>query len=180
MPPSDDVLQYLPQIKKITMFCYLGDDQLDHILQRVKIVRFSKGETIVTQGDISQYLFAIIKGKVHVSFTDGVGKEIFICDIHKGEVFGEAGMFMAEKRMANVISAGETIALRLHRKDMITFIRKEPHAGNKILMLIVYSLLNKLRSVNRELAFEKQAEVNMEYMDSIIQDFMTETDTEYE
>lgn len=170
-----ELSSFLPKIKKITTFQYLTEEQFNAIRPAFEIISYEEGEPIVSQGEISQHLFAVIEGRVHVSFKESNGKEMLICDIHAGEVFGEAGIFMAEKRMANVISAGKTIALRITRKDLISFIRREPHAGNKILMLIIYSLLNKLRIANEELAFEKQSDVNMDYMDNIIRDFMNES-----
>lgn len=175
MQTIEEAAPFLPKIRQIATFQYITEEQFEAIRTSFEIIVYEEGEPIVSQGEISQHLFAIIEGSVHVSFRESNGKEMLICDIHEGEVFGEAGMFMAEKRMANVISAGKTIALRILRKDMINFIRREPHAGNKILMLIIYSLLNKLRIANEELAFEKQSDVNMEYMDNIIRDFMNES-----
>ncbi len=175
MQSIEDITPFLAEIRQIATFQYLTEEQFEKIQSSFEIIVYKEGEPIVSQGEISQHLFAIIEGRVHVSLKESNGKEILICDIHAGEVFGEAGIFMSEKRMANVISAGKTVALRIPRKDMINFIRREPHAGNKILMLIIYSLLNKLRVANEELAFEKQSDVNMEYMDNIIRDFMNES-----
>jgi len=175
MQVIEDISPYLDKIKKIATFQYLTDDQFQKIQPSFEIIIYEEGEPIISQGEISQHLFAVIDGRVHVSYKEAGDKEILICDIHEGEVFGEAGIFMSEKRMANVIGAVKTIALRIPRREMISFIRQEPHAGNKILMLIIYSLLNKLRIANEELAFEKQSEINMAYMDNIIRDFMNES-----
>ena len=55
---------------------------------------------------------------------------------------------------------------------MLKFINKHQGAGNKILMLIIYSLLRKLRDANQEIAFERKSDVTQEDIDSIIEDFV--------
>jgi hypothetical protein len=62
----------------------------------------------------------------------------------------------------------------MHRKEMLSFIKDNPQAGNKILMLLICSLLRKLREANQELAFEKQSVIDWEDIDSLVQDFMKE------
>jgi len=55
---------------------------------------------------------------------------------------------------------------------MFKFIKDYPRSGNKILMLIIYSLLKKLKEVNQELAYERKSDADQDDIDSIIQNFM--------
>ncbi len=54
------------------------------------------------------------------------------------------------------------------RKDLISFFNKYPATGNKMLMIIVYSLLHKLRDANQELAFDRKTHILQSDIDSII------------
>jgi CRP-like cAMP-binding protein len=166
---------YLPQIKNVKLFGYLSDEELTKIMTISEVIRYQDGEKIVKQGDVSEYFFAVIQGSVKVSVRELNDDEVFICDIEQGEMFGEAAIFMAEKRTASVSSSGEIILLRIHRRDLMAFFKEQPQAGIKILMLIILSLLKKLRIANEELAFEKQSEIDFDYVDSLIQDFINET-----
>ena len=94
--------------------------------------------------------------------------EVFICSIGTGDVFGEAAMFMKVKRTADVVAASDTVLLRIQRPDMMQFIKDYPLTGNKLLMLIIYSLLRKLREANQELAFERRADIVQDDVDALV------------
>ncbi len=102
-------------------------------------------------------------------------RKVFTCTIVQGAMFGESAIFMSEKKTADVIGADSSILLRVHRQEMMSFLQRFPQAGNKILMLIIFSQLSKLREANPELAFDKQSVINVEDIDSLIHVFMTES-----
>lgn len=165
---------YLAEVQESKIFSYLTETELEEILPLAEIVLYEKDEEIIRQGDISEYFFAVIRGTVKVTVKELTDDEVFICSISEGEMFGEAAIFMAEKRTANIISVGNVILLRIHRKNMMVFLRQNPRAGNKILMLIILSLLKKLKNANEELAFEKQPEIDFDYVDALVKDFIKE------
>ena len=41
-------------------------------------------------------------------------------------------------------------------------------------MVIVFGLLTKLSQANQEIAFEKQGDLDFDYVDTLVQDFMEE------
>ena len=167
-----ETLQYIEAIRKINMLRYLTGEELEKFLALAEIVDYKKGEKIINLGDVSPYLYGVVKGGMHVSMREANDQEVFICTIEQGEVFGESAIFMTEKRTADVTSSQDSVLLRVHRKNLMTFIRENPQAGNKILMLIISSLLSKLREANQELAFEKQSVIELDDIDSLVKDFM--------
>lgn len=100
------------------------------------------------------------------------GKEVFICAIGEGDVFGEAGILLRTKRTANVIAADSTTVFRVHRKDLLEFIKRDPASGLKVLFIMVHGLLKKLRDANQELAFERKSVLEQEDIDAITEDFI--------
>ena len=165
---------YLSKMRKVIIFRYLNDEALIRILQISNIISYQKNDHIISEGETSPYLFSVLEGSVNVSVKKEEGKEIFICTIGEGDVFGEAGIFLTVKRTANVISTENTTILRIHRKDLLGFIKQQPAAGVKLLMIIIYSLLKKLRDANQELAFERKADIEQEDIDLIVQNLMKE------
>ena len=174
MAEPEEIRQYLPFVKEINLFGYMSDEELEKFLERAEIVQYETGERIIYMGDVSPYIYGILQGSVDVTLRELDDEEVFICTIEKGEVFGESAIFLTEKRTADVTSSEDCILLRMHRKEMLSFIKDHPQAGNKILMLLIFSLLNKLREANQELAFEKQSVIDWEDIDSLVQDFMKE------
>ena len=167
--------QYLHELQSIKIFSYLTESELLQIFPLSEIVEYQDEEKIITQGDISEYFYAVMKGTVKVTVNELKDEELHIGNIQEGEMFGEAAIFMAEKRTANVISTGQVTVFRMHRKKMMSFFKENPRAGNKILMLIILSLLKKLKNANEELAIERQSDIDFDYVDSLVKDFIKET-----
>jgi CRP-like cAMP-binding protein len=154
MPKFVKVEEYQAQIAKIPIFSYLAEKELKKLIRSADVIIYEDGEKIVTQGDLSEYFFGIIKGEVDVS-TRNKHKNVFIYSIGAGEIFGETAVFMAEKRTAHVTSSGDTVVVRIHRNEIVSLIKHHPLIGNRFLILIIYSLLKKLRASTEEIAGSK-------------------------
>ena len=153
---------YMAKLKKAVIFRFLDDDLLARILDISFILKFKKDDLITAEGEVSPYLFAVLEGAVNVTVKETGGKEVFICSVEEGDVFGEAGIFLKTPRTASIISAGNTTLLRVHQKDLLEFIRNHPASGIKILMVIIYKMLKKLRDANQEIAFERKTSLNQD------------------
>ena len=164
MPPKE---KYLPILRRVVVFRYLDEALLREMLEIAEIVEFMEGERVVAEGEISPHVFAVLSGSVNV-MVDDAGHEVFVSAIGKGDVFGEAGIFLKTPRTASVLAAEPAVLLRIHREELLAFIKRQPGAGIKILMVIIYSLLKKLRDANQELAFERKADINQDDIDSLL------------
>jgi CRP/FNR family transcriptional regulator, cyclic AMP receptor protein len=164
--------QLTSKMRDIVTFRFLSDEELEGIMEIAHFARYDDGETIVAEGELSPFFYAVVEGTVNVTVRERSGNDVFICAIGEGEVFGEAGIFLKVKRTANVNAAGPAVVLQIDRNDMVRFIKTRNKAGIKILMLVVYSLLKKLRDANQELAYERKFDVDQDEIDSIVSDFM--------
>ncbi len=171
MPETMPTELYLGQIRKMPLFFFLNEEEIKGLLPHIEVVFYRKDEKIVSQGDAARFLFTVLDGRVYISLH-GRRDEEFICTIKAGGVFGEAAIFMGEMRTASVTSPEETTVMRIHRKAVLAFIKKHPRGGNKILMLVIQSLIHKLRDANQELALEKQARMDLENLEGPIHDFV--------
>ncbi|MDA8404185.1 MAG: cyclic nucleotide-binding domain-containing protein [Desulfobacteraceae bacterium] len=176
MENETNILQYLQTIKNIQIFHWLHEDELQKILLIAAIHHYKKGETIISQGEVGDALYAVIDGGVDVSLKDAQQQKIIISQIHSGEIFGESAIFLATKRTASVTCSSDTTVMKISRKDLIFYFKTYPNAGNKVLMLMILNLLNKLRHANEDLVLEKQSDLDFDYVDSLIQDFISKTD----
>jgi CRP/FNR family cyclic AMP-dependent transcriptional regulator len=167
-----DNSKFVSDIRKILFFKFISDSEVSDVARISEFLHFSRGERIIAEGDVQQYIFAVVRGAVNVLVREESGKDIFICTIGEGDVFGEAGIFLNVRRTANITSAEETILLRIARNDFLGFIRSHLETGTKMLMLIIYSLIKKLRDANQEIAFERKSDISQEDIDSIISDFV--------
>jgi CRP/FNR family cyclic AMP-dependent transcriptional regulator len=165
-----DKEEYLSKIKDVLVFKFLTVDELKKLLKVSDIIPYDKNLRIVTEGDVAPFFFALLEGQVNITVTKQDGKEAYICTLGTGDIFGEAGIFVKVKRTANVWSVENTTILKISRTDMFKFIKNNQTAGIKILMLVIYSMLKKLRLTNQELAFERAPDMNQNEIDDLIKE----------
>lgn len=156
--------------KGIMTFRYLDGAELERLVDTATVCRYGAEEPITEEGGLDPYFFGILEGTVSVTVRENEGKDVYICSLGPGDVFGEAGIFLNVKRTATVTALGDCVLLRLHRKDLSSFIKDQPSAGNKMLLVVIYGLLRKLRAANQELAFERKADMDQTDIDALIAD----------
>ncbi len=172
MAETVDIEPFREKMRAIDIMRFLSDAELDNLLQRAEVLNFEFDETIIRQGDISDHLYGVIDGSVDVSVREFSKEDVFITRLETGDVFGETAVFVREERMATVTASRQTTLFRIDRPSLLAFLQSNPQAGNKVLMVIVFSLIDKLKRSNRELVFEKQGEVDFDLVDDLVQDFM--------
>jgi CRP/FNR family transcriptional regulator, cyclic AMP receptor protein len=160
------------QLRKSMLFKYLDDATLRDVLAVADIVHYKADDRIISEGEVSSYLYTVLEGTVNVLVKEQSGKEVYVGLIGEGDVFGEAGIFLSVKRTANVVSSENTVLLRITREALLEFIHKYPAAGVKMLLIIIYGLLRKLRESNQELAFERKSVMGQDDIDDIVESFM--------
>lgn len=171
-----DLSGFMPQIRQIRLFNCLNEDERSALLAISSIHDYKEGDKIVFQGEVGDALFCVMRGNVNVSVRDIHDKEVVISKLERGEVFGEAAIFLSARRTASVAAATDTTVVKIRRQDLLWYFRSNPQAGNKILTLIILSLLKKIKNTNEDLVLEKQSEIDFDYVDNLVQAFVTETE----
>lgn len=174
MTVLDNSPEWHNSVRNIMTFKYLSDRELDFLLSVGSVLRYERNETIVREGELDHHFFGVLSGTVSVSVSETGGKDVFICALGEGEVFGEAGFFLKIHRTASVIAKDRAVVFRLERKELASFIRSYPAAGNKILLITIYGLLKKLRAANQELAYERKADLEQDDIDDLVGGILSE------
>ncbi|MCP3954820.1 MAG: cyclic nucleotide-binding domain-containing protein [Desulfobacterales bacterium] len=174
MATTEEVREYMPKIRRIKALRYLDDLELRSLLAIAEVVAYDKGAKIVTQGKTGNHFYAVIKGAADVSISELQDGDIVISSLLEGDTFGEAAMFLKEERTASVTATQDCIMMSIARKNLMNYFKSNSNAGVKILLIIVFGLLTKLSNANQELAFEKQGDLDFDYVDTLVQDFMEE------
>ncbi len=174
MATPEEVREYMPKIRRIKAFRYLDEMELRSLLAIAEVIAYDKGAKILTQGKTGSHFYAVVSGAADVSVSELQEGEIVISTLTEGDTFGEAAMFLKEERTASVTAVQESVMMSIARKDLMNFFKTNSQAGVKILLVIVFSLLSKLSNANQEIAFEKQGDLDFDYVDTLVQDFMEE------
>src|ERR1700689_1217452 len=100
---------------------------------------FQKRQPIFVQGDSSDGLLFIQKGKVQLSVVSERGKEATLGILSQGEFFGEGGLAGQALRMSSATAMTDCVILHVDKKAMMNALALEP----KLSTLIVKYLLKR-------------------------------------
>ena len=169
-----DPNNYENLIKGNVLFRYMPEEEFVSFINASELMQYEDGETIISQGDVSQFLYCLIQGAVAVSAYEEKGNDLYIYNLEDGEIFGEAALFLTELRIANIKSSGNSLIIRIHRQNVIKFISDYSQAGNRIFILVIYSLLKKLRTSTREITAVKKMYMQMKNMKAHMEKLLQE------
>ena len=81
-----------------------------------KILAFEKGQTIFAQGDLTDAVFYIQKGKIKLTVVSQAGKEATVGVLGEGSFFGEGGLAGQALRMGSASAMTDCTILRIDKK----------------------------------------------------------------
>src|SRR6204780_4897864 len=90
------------------------------------MLSFQKKHAIFVQGDSTDGLFFIQKGKVQLSVVSEGGKEATLGILSEGDFFGEGGLSGQVVRMSWATSVTESVLLHIEKKAMMYALAQEP------------------------------------------------------
>ena len=107
-----------------------------------KIAAFPKKQTIFVQGDSSDAVFYIQKGKVRLTVVSQSGKEATIGILNEGDFFGEGCLAGQTLRLFSATAMTDCSMMRIDKKSMIEVLHRE-HAFSD--MFVAYLLTRNIR-----------------------------------
>jgi CRP-like cAMP-binding protein len=107
-----------------------------------KIIAFRKKRTIFAQGDSSDAVFYIRKGKVRLTVVSKTGKEATIGILNEGNFFGESCLTGQSLRLCSATAMTDCSVMKIDKKSMIEVLHRE-HAFSD--MFVAYLLTRNIR-----------------------------------
>jgi CRP-like cAMP-binding protein len=104
---------------------------MKEILTRSEIKHYSRGETIVHEGDAGDSVFIIKSGRVSV-VAHILGREISLATLSAGDFFGEVAYLTGRPRTANVVSEDDVEAYEINRFLLDEIIEKRPEILSQV------------------------------------------------
>ena len=105
-----------------------------HIFMKVmKSTSFKKGEVIYREGDISDLLYIVSKGKIRIYRLSESGKEQLVRILNPGDFTGELALFRESIQEAYAEAMSDTDVCMISRNDLQEFLLKYPTISLKIL-----------------------------------------------
>ncbi|MGA2645725.1 MAG: Crp/Fnr family transcriptional regulator [Candidatus Sulfotelmatobacter sp.] len=107
-----------------------------------KIAAFSKKQTIFAQGDPSDAVFYIQKGKVRLTVVSKTGKEAIIGTLNEGDFFGEGCLTGQLVRLSSATAVTDCSVMRIDKRSMMAVLHREQAFSD---MFVAYLLTRNIR-----------------------------------
>jgi len=107
-----------------------------------KIAAFPRKQQIFVQGDRSDAVFYIQKGKVKLTVVSTIGKEATIAILNEGDFFGEGCLTGQSLRLCAASAMTDCSVMRIDKNAMVEVLHRE-HAFSD--MFVAYLLTRNIR-----------------------------------
>jgi CRP/FNR family cyclic AMP-dependent transcriptional regulator len=147
-------------LKKVPILRDLEEEELRQFLKIARPARFSRGETILKEGQSGETMYIIKEGAVEISKTlvmirgqessrdrDKVLTKLS-ADDHA--IFGEVALFEESKRTATVVALTDCLLLEIAKPDFLKLAEENPLIGYKITRNIAQLLCSRLRKADED------------------------------
>lgn len=118
----------MTKLKITTDFERLQPAELDLLCRRMVLVSFHPKEVVFRQGDEGDALYLVFAGVVEVRVSQrilGEKVEVTVCELSKGDYFGERALLSNDVRAATVIAKTSTELVRISSKDYNIMLKKD-------------------------------------------------------
>src|SRR5262249_363446 len=106
--------------------------------------RFSPGETIFNEGDVSAECYILRSGRVDV-LKNTHGTWLRLAVLGQGDVLGEMGLLDERPRSATARAVGHVVVDVVSRAEFVRILLHEPHKSMELLR----ALFERLRTMNQ-------------------------------
>ena len=103
---------------------------------------FPVNQTIFSQGESSDAVFYIQKGRIKLTVLSNSGKEATVGILSEGDFFGEGCLTGQPLRMCSATTMTDCTTLRIHKKSMLEVIHREPAFSD---IFVAYLLTRNIR-----------------------------------
>ena len=130
-------------MRNVDVFRGLTDQNLEKIMPLVSLHQFSEKQVIYMPSDPRTRLYGILSGKVKLAEVSPEGKELVLCVLGKGDLFGELCLFDKGPHSTLATAIEDSHIFTIKCSDLANFMAEDPalvkalgkHVGEKIRLL---------------------------------------------
>ncbi len=139
-------------LREIYFFEDFSEDELDFFARSVSM-RFFPEETVLFKGgDVGDYLFFVVEGRVEVSLKSAESRPLIIASFEQGSCIGEMAIVDNYPRSATITVKEPSELLLLTKTRFESICQKNPAVGIKFLMGLAKNLSTRLRKTTGRFA----------------------------
>ena len=168
----------LPEtLTKTALFSGLDDADIETLASQTVLRQFPKNTVIVSQGDDTDSIYVIVKGKVDVFLHNDKGKEIIINTMGECESFGELAPLGGIPRQASIITTEDSTFGVISRQVFMDTLLVKPPVSMRIIDLLItriQDLTEEVSSLALEDVYNRVVRVLYKHADEVGDKLITE------
>lgn len=129
-------------LRAVPLFANVDDRDLEQIAAASTVRTFGKNSIVVTEGDVSNSLYVILKGEVKVYVSDEDGNLNIINRLYAGDYFGELSLIDEGPRSASIETVTQCQMLILSRPYFLAYLEAHPTVAIQLLQGMAQRLRN--------------------------------------
>ena len=112
--------------KKIPIFSTLNASDMEEVKPYLIPANFKKKEGVFSEGDPSDWLYVVIKGKVKITKLSQSGREIILEIISPMDFFGGVAVMRGFPYPANAVAMDDAEVLKISRSNLMRILDRFP------------------------------------------------------
>jgi len=140
-------------INKIRNSCLshgLSDDECTVLANITSQRHLADDEVLITEGDVDDSLYVILRGKVGVTKVSGGGEETTLHVLGQDEFAGQMGFVDGKEHTATLKALGSAEVLVLSRSDLESKLQSNSHLVYQVMRAVIRSGHDILRAMNNQ------------------------------
>lgn len=119
-------------LRRVSLFASMTLEQLRVLTTHLQEEHFLRGEVIFSEGDFTQELYIIVRGRVRIVKNYGNQEERTLTILEPGDFFGEMAIFEGAPRSATAVTDEEAELLILEPEKFKQTIYQKPDMAFEI------------------------------------------------
>ena len=164
-------------LTRTDLFSGLDDADIEMLASQTVLRQFPKNTVIVSQGDDTDSIYVIVKGKVDVFLHNDKGKEIIINTMGECESFGELAPLGGIPRQASIITTEDSTFGVISRQVFMDTLLIKPSVSMRIIDLLItriQDLTEEVSSLALEDVYNRVVRVLYKHADEVGDKLVTE------
>jgi len=129
----------------------LTPEEADTLGNMMPSLRARAGQTLITQGEVGEWMLLLLEGTVDVVKRSDSGESSRLAVVKEGASIGEMSMLDSAPRYASCVAIEDVRAGILTRAAIAHLIQDHPAIGAKLLVKLTQLLAQRLRNTSNRL-----------------------------
>jgi hypothetical protein len=117
-----------PGLRACLLFDGLSEEDLLDCVRGLPLETRAPGEILLTEGEPSDSLLVIARGRIKVFVRQRSGRDGLLCELGQGAFLGEIGVLAGLPRSATAVTSTRSLLLRVDRRSLEALCRRHPPA----------------------------------------------------